>query len=536
MRCMVCIRVVVCAVVAALVAFVCPCVALGAVEITTQDVDTLVSRVDKLLADRENLMATRRALIGSLTQTARDKYTVDAMRTVSRAYIGYNTDSAIVYAHRAILLAEADSGDVAVLKAEMASMLPMVGQVTRAERFFASADTSSMSTEQLMDYYAAGIFLYHNMLQLYFRYPGEEERYRDMRSYYRSRILATAPEEMRDSPMFRLTLGGESLERGDLDRAEMLLEDVAEMVEPGSVLASRAAVLLADIMKQRGDRTSYIYYLLRASTNDLIAGNTEVPTLFVVGKEMLADGRADIASRYFKAAVYDDSQAHDVLSLMTSGRYVPSVVQSYEENISSLKAVVGWILVAVIVLVALLVAVFVAARRYKVSRDRTKLSLDAIMGKRDVDLVRFIELCTASVSKMSQFARSVESKIRNGKADEVARLIRSNKFATEQTNDFFKVFDKAFLHLYPDFLASVNALMLPEHQIVLDGEQEMNNDLRILAFMRLGIYDTGQIAQMMGYSVNTVYAYRTRLRNRSKNKETFEEDIRTIPMGGGETA
>lgn len=533
MRHFVCIRVVVCAVVAAMVAFVCPYMSFGAMEITSQDVDTLVARLDKLLADRENLMATRKALIGSLTHTARDKSTVDAMRTVSRAYLGYNTDSAIVYSHRAFMLADADSGEVAVLKAEMSSMLPMVGQVSRAERFFASADTSVMSVEQLMDYYAAGVFLYYNMSQLYFHYPGEEERYREMRSYYRSRILAKTPEEMRDSPMFRLALGGESLERGDLDKAEMLLEDVVEMVEPGSVLASRAAVLLADIMKRRGDRTSYIYYLLRASTNDLIAGNTEVPTLFVVGKEMLSDGRANLASRYFKAAVYDDSQAHDVLSLMNSGRYVPSVVQSYEENISSLKTVIGWILVAIVVLAVLLAVAFVAARRYRVSRDRTKESLDAIMGKRDVDLVRFIELCTASVSKMSQFARSVESKIRNGKAEEVARQIRSNKFATEQSNDFFKVFDKAFLQLYPDFLESVNALMLPEHQIALDGEQEMNNDLRILAFMRLGIYDTGQIAQMMGYSVNTVYAYRTRLRNRSKNKETFEDDIRTIPMGNG---
>ncbi len=46
--------------------------------------------------------------------------------------------------------------------------------------------------------------------------------------------------------------------------------------------------------------------------------------------------------------------------------------------------------------------------------------------------------------------------------------------------------------------------------------------------MRLGISDTGRIAQILNYSVNTIYAYRNKLKNKAINRETFEADIQSI--------
>ncbi len=56
----------------------------------------------------------------------------------------------------------------------------------------------------------------------------------------------------------------------------------------------------------------------------------------------------------------------------------------------------------------------------------------------------------------------------------------------------------------------------------------MNTDLRILAFMRLGIEDSSRIAQVLNYSLNTIYAYRNRLKARALNRERFEEDVMKI--------
>lgn len=67
--------------------------------------------------------------------------------------------------------------------------------------------------------------------------------------------------------------------------------------------------------------------------------------------------------------------------------------------------------------------------------------------------------------------------------------------------------------------------MLPDKQIVLREGELLNTDLRILAFMRLGIEDTSRLAQILNYSVNTIYTYRNKLRNKAKNRETFERDL-----------
>jgi len=54
----------------------------------------------------------------------------------------------------------------------------------------------------------------------------------------------------------------------------------------------------------------------------------------------------------------------------------------------------------------------------------------------------------------------------------------------------------------------------------------LSTELRIFALIRLGVTDTARIAHFLGYSLATVYNYRSRIRNKVKfNKETFEQDV-----------
>ncbi len=46
--------------------------------------------------------------------------------------------------------------------------------------------------------------------------------------------------------------------------------------------------------------------------------------------------------------------------------------------------------------------------------------------------------------------------------------------------------------------------------------------------MRLGVDDSARIARLLGLSLNTVYTYRNKLRNRAKDRENFEADIEKI--------
>jgi hypothetical protein len=99
----------------------------------------------------------------------------------------------------------------------------------------------------------------------------------------------------------------------------------------------------------------------------------------------------------------------------------------------------------------------------------------------------------------------------------------------ELSKDFYNVFDDAFLNIYPTFITSVNSLLMPDKQITLLPDEKMNTDLRILALMRLGIEDSSRIAQMLNYSVNTIYTYRNKLKNKAIDRDKFEENIMEIP-------
>lgn len=82
--------------------------------------------------------------------------------------------------------------------------------------------------------------------------------------------------------------------------------------------------------------------------------------------------------------------------------------------------------------------------------------------------------------------------------------------------------------MFPNFLNEVNELLHPDRQLTGGEDGSMTPEMRILALMRLGINDSQQMSRFLGLSLNTVYTYRTRLKNRAVNREDFERKVREI--------
>ena len=92
-----------------------------------------------------------------------------------------------------------------------------------------------------------------------------------------------------------------------------------------------------------------------------------------------------------------------------------------------------------------------------------------------------------------------------------------------------KHFDRAFLKLFPNFVAEFNELFREEDRIKLQDDELLNTDLRIFALARMGIHENEKIAHILQYSVNTINTYKTKIKNKSiVPNETFEEKIMQI--------
>ena len=101
---------------------------------------------------------------------------------------------------------------------------------------------------------------------------------------------------------------------------------------------------------------------------------------------------------------------------------------------------------------------------------------------------------------------------------------------TKSRTEFYKQFDEMFLQVFPDFVSCFNALLRPDEQIIPDKRELLNTDLRIFALIRLGVTDNEKIAQVLDYSVNTIYTYKTRVKNRSDMPtEEFNRRVMSIP-------
>lgn len=137
----------------------------------------------------------------------------------------------------------------------------------------------------------------------------------------------------------------------------------------------------------------------------------------------------------------------------------------------------------------------------------------------------FFNLDSELFLKVEKFRNSIDKKIAEGKLDDIRFVV--NKFnLKEEKDDVLKSFDKVFLKLFPDFVSIFNSLFKEEDQVKLKDGQLLNTELRIFALIRMGITENEKIAQILGYSVNTIYTYKTKIKNKSiVANEEFEDRI-----------
>lgn len=116
--------------------------------------------------------------------------------------------------------------------------------------------------------------------------------------------------------------------------------------------------------------------------------------------------------------------------------------------------------------------------------------------------------------KFNEFTSYIERDIDSG--DYAKAKYRISRYDLKKEKDkLLNNFDTAFINLFPDFITEFNSLMKPGEQIKQKDGQILSKELRIFALIRLGIKHNEKIAQILGYSVNSIYAYKTKVRNKS---------------------
>lgn len=130
--------------------------------------------------------------------------------------------------------------------------------------------------------------------------------------------------------------------------------------------------------------------------------------------------------------------------------------------------------------------------------------------------------------KIEKFKTSIEEKIHYGKFNDIKYIV-SGLDVKHEKEELLKNFDRAFLKLFPHFVEDFNALFNEEDRVKLHEGELLNTDLRIYALIRLGIKDNEKIAEILEYSIKSIYAYKTKIRNKAKvSRYEFDKKIMEI--------
>ena len=125
------------------------------------------------------------------------------------------------------------------------------------------------------------------------------------------------------------------------------------------------------------------------------------------------------------------------------------------------------------------------------------------------------KLYSSYIKRLEVFRGKIYSTLKKGNIEQTLELASPSKdLISEERKNLFYHFDTAFVDIFPDFIEIVNSFLKPEMRIVPKRTEVLNNELRILALIKLGIEDNEEIAEMLHCTVKTVMNLRAIFRSR----------------------
>lgn len=261
----------------------------------------------------------------------------------------------------------------------------------------------------------------------------------------------------------------------------------------------------------------------------------------------------DLAQQYIQTALEDAHFYNNRLRIIEISSKLPVIVSSYQQTLNQRNKVqMTAIIVISLLLLFLLSAVFYIVKQTKrlslqqqeLQKNNNQLSelntqqkelntqlhdLNALLvdtnRKRERLAKLYIDLCAKYIARLKKQQTLVKRKIKANQITELLSQLSSERLSEEDATTFLSRFDKAFLDLYPDFTEELNSLLLPEGQIQSKSTDELTTEQRIMALIRLGVKESAEIADLLFYSPQTIYNYRSVLKGKAINKETFEEEV-----------
>lgn len=348
------------------------------------------------------------------------------------------------------------------------------------------------------------------------------DKYLKLLNYYRDLQIATIEE---DSPEYKLFLAEHYLVNNQLSKAKMLFSELVDEVPNNNNIYARAAHNLSQIKRFEGQEDVAAYYLALSAISDIKSSVKETISIQELAIYLYNQGDITHAYNYISSSLSDAVFCNARLRTAEVSKIIPLIDGAYKEQLEDQRQTLLFttILTTLLSVGLIITIVVVISQMQKVKFARQQLK-EANSIKEEY-IGHFLDICSIYMDRLDNFSKVVTRKITAGQVEELLKMAKSSKFTENQHQQFYDNFDATFLHIYPTFIEEFNNLLIPEERIIIKEQGHLTTELRIFAFLRMGVEDSNKIASFLNYSVNTIYTYRNKIKNKAKNRETFESDV-----------
>lgn len=455
-------------------------------------------------------------------------------KTLGDNYRAVDLDSALHYYNKAL-----DAGytsraidakhrcDRLKLRLRRDALLPLRGITHEAITDFDEINPDSLDTPELRHaYFQGGVDVFTNISSIYPQGELKNGYIRRAAMYADSLLKYVRPHGL----SYRFTNAHRWKLTGEHSEAIAELLDTLPFLANDPAMYATGASLVARYYSEREDRDDeFLYYQTLSAINDIKAGHQEVTSLQRLGKEWYERGDVERAYRYLSLALDQAVESGSAARVLESSQSLPLISRSFSEQDKRNKSLL--VAMLVILIIALIIILIMTSFLYRDHRRSQEVSrhLEQLNKSKDFYIQNVMMLCSVFFERLDEFNRYVARKIKANQIKDLYDSIESRKYLATQTEEFFKSFDATFRTIHPNFVSQLNAILQEDRQLpVPEPGESMSPELRIAAFMRLGIDDSAILAKFLNLSLNTIYTYRNRLKNRAIDRQNFDEDIKQL--------
>ena len=523
------------------------------------DNKSLYQQLDSVIAHRAEYYALKDKELQDMKLGA--TYITDAeekLRLYENLVHGYTPfiyDSAMVYVQKGTHLAQQTNHSDYYNKFQMlkARLYVLRGFYIEAKECLEKLNIPSSDTNQNYLYNCAQCALYFS-LNAYCGNSEFSEHYKKLFNEYINKALCYYPK--RDAQYYYLKGVQLYYSNGSLHDISTYLKKTMSLSKPNSDVYGMSAYILSKAYRNNKQLELQERYLLLSAMSDVMTSTNESMSLQDLALLLYKNNDVDKAQEYISLSLKDANMTNNRLRRVNLSNNFNVLLSAYTDKLEQQAVWHKSALACITVLLGVVVFIMVYVKRknrllkqheqklkalteqlYCINSQQkkdnkalanTNTELENTIAKRENMANAYINLCYQYIERLDNLRKLVIRKIKANQQQELLSMLSSSKRTVEANQNFFLQFDKIFLSLYPSFITELNTLLVPEAQIQLKDENEFTPPVRVAALIRLGITESAKIAGILSYSPQTIYNYRSALKNNAIDKNRFEENLQKL--------